>query len=119
MSEKIRVFKHAAEDAIEVDLVSYTRSIAGIIENNFLDVERYLHEHGNEVIKVDAPEELSRLGSSFIEIRPPLEERQLRKFANFCLSLGDSKGRSIDVINNRDTIPERSTENAGEIIAWL
>jgi len=74
----------------------------------------------NQTIRtIDAPVHLSHLACEFIEVVPPLDDRQIRRFATACLKSVDTGSNSVDVVDNRIAIPERVLQNAGEVIAWV
>lgn len=100
-------------------IVGFSHPIIGAIENNVNEVINHLDVEGRVIQHIDAPEQLGALGCSFVEIIPPLSEREMKKFASVCLKLVTTGNNSVSVIDNRGAVPERSTQIAGTIIAWI
>ena len=97
MHEKIRVFNADAAEVTNSTLVGFSHSTAGIIEQYFDEIENFLSHENRKVERIDTPPELERLRCNFLEISPPLENNQLRKFANLCLKLASNGNNSVSL----------------------
>jgi hypothetical protein len=90
-------------------------------EELFGDVglNEHLSQHGQTIEKVDTPEHLKHLNAEYYRIEPPLEESQIRHFAQHCLRIADTGHNSAYFIDNRRKIPERPLQTAGDLLNWV
>ena len=72
--------------------------------------------HEVTICRMDTPGDLVHIADAYYDVRPPMEERMVRRFAARCLEYFDNKHNAIDVIDNRRTLPSRRLETAGPIV---
>jgi len=116
---RVRFFNSTTESGEPALLIGYSQSLGlqpEILKDNFSE-EPLFEDHAFSVI--DAPEHLAHLACEFIEVVPPLDERQIRRLASLSLRYADTGRNSVAVIDNREVIPERVLQNAGPIINWI
>lgn len=116
---RVRVFNSSTESGEPATLVGFSHSLG-------LQPERLRDNFSQERLFEDrtfalasAPEHLAHLACAFLEVVPPLDERQIRRLAALSLQYADTGHNSVSVIDNRDTVPERALQDAGRVINWI
>ena len=65
---------------------------------------------------VASPDDLSSIADAYYDVRPPMDERMMRRFAAKCIAYLNSGHNVVDVIDNTTTLPERRLQTAGILI---
>ena len=65
---------------------------------------------------IESPDGLGDIADAYYDVRPPMNARVMRRFAAVCVANLDNSHNMVDVIDNRETLPERRLETAGQII---
>ena len=116
---RVRFFNSITELGEPATLIGFSKSLGlqlEVLKDTFAQ-DRLLEERMFTI--VDAPEHLGRLACEFIEVVPPLDEKQIRRLGVLSLKQADTGRNSVSVIDNREVIPERALQNAGPIINWI
>ena len=116
---RVRFFSSTAENGEPSTVIGYSQSLGlqtDLLRDNFSEEQLF---DGYTFNSIEAPQHLAHLACEFIEVVPPLDERQIRRLASLSLRYADTGRNSVSVIDNREIIPERVLQNAGPIINWI
>lgn len=103
----------------EGSLVGVSQALEGLDLTNDSALNRHLAQYGQTIEKIDTPRHLEHLRGEYYRVQPPLEERQIRRFAQLCLHIADTGYNAAFFIDNRQTIPERPLQTAGNLLDWI
>jgi hypothetical protein len=65
---------------------------------------------------MESPDDLAAIADAYYDVRPPIDERMMRRFASKCLTHFDTSHNMVDVIDNTKTLPERRLQTAGTLV---
>jgi len=116
---KIRFFNTAPGEGTPATIIGFSKLLKLDSDQLATELSEKFGREDQTIQTIDTPGHLSHLACEFIEVVPPLDDRQVRRFASACLKYVDTGHNNIDVVDNRVTVPERVLQNAGEVIAWV
>jgi len=86
------------------------------IDEFALTIQDAAISHDLTISRMELAGSLEDIADAYYDVRPPMNELVMRRFATVCLAYLDNGNNTVDVIDNRETLPSRRLETAGPIV---